>query len=123
MNEYLVMLQRPMLKHLQRLQLIWSLIQILACGVGSVWLNLDLGDEVASFFVVSGEILLAAGLIPILLSLPLIMAKLTTVTTSRAEVGQGASNLRRLFSCPCFQDLNNGIAFGVCVCFVASGTL
>lgn len=116
LSEYLIVLQRPLIRTLRRVKLVWDLVLIVLSAFGSY--ALVTGGNVYGMDLESGEVLglignvfLAAGALPFLLSLPLILAE---ISVGCAVKGQTAR-------CFCFRDLTTFLAYTSYAVFIGVG--
>merc|ERR1719446_1448374 len=69
-SEYGIYIEKPQLKKLKRAKFGFDLILICSCGVAAVWCSNHLSDLKTTM----GDVSLSAGLLPLLLSLPVVLA-------------------------------------------------
>ena len=96
MNEYVLYLERPLLRRLRRWKNVLKILEICICGVVAILLASYLDME---FSIVVGETFFAAGALPILLSLPLLLARVLNAN----------QDYKRATACP---RLKNSVAYG-----------
>ena len=111
MNEYKLELERPVLRNLKFFKNIWGVIQIVLCGVAAFALTYATS---LNLFVVTGEVFIAAGSLPLLLSLPIYVAKFCVNDENDAY-------WKRIIAMPCITNSKYGIAFTANVIFIVYG--
>lgn len=102
MSDYALYLQRPIIKKLKHAKHFWDVILIVLCGAGAVLLLNTLDD----LEPVLGNVFLAAGSLPFLLSLPLAMARIS-VTFAWTNALDGRRYTSLLFT----RDVTHALAF------------
>jgi hypothetical protein len=110
MNEYRLELERPVLRNLKFFKNVWAVIQIVVCGAAAFAFAYarDLNP-----LVLSSEVFIAAGSLPLLLSFPIYAAKFS--------VQENDGYWHRIVAMPCFIDTKYGVAFLANVVFIIYG--
>eukprot|EP00041_Stephanoeca_diplocostata_P013560 m.237896 g.237896 ORF g.237896 m.237896 type:complete len:697 (-) comp19379_c1_seq20:455-2545(-) len=101
-SDYGLYLQRPIIKKLKHAKQFWDVILIVLCGVGAVLLLNTLED----LEPVLGNVFLAAGSLPFLLSLPLAMARIS-ITFAWRKALDGRRYTSLLFT----RDITHALAY------------
>eukprot|EP00040_Diaphanoeca_grandis_P034711 m.216546 g.216546 ORF g.216546 m.216546 type:complete len:744 (-) comp33211_c0_seq4:307-2538(-) len=117
MDAYQIRLHHPELKNLKRLKLVFDIVLIVFCIIGAVLLearsqNLDR----RTFFSLSASVFFSAGVLPVILSLPLVSARLFV-----GKRGGGFFQLNKCQSCICCRDAQHALAYLSYAVFVALG--
>eukprot|EP00035_Acanthoeca_spectabilis_P011606 m.204986 g.204986 ORF g.204986 m.204986 type:complete len:717 (-) comp15396_c0_seq4:1702-3852(-) len=117
-SDFVLYLQRPVLQRLQRARFYWQWALIGGAGVGAYFL-LGQPEERDELYGVLGGVFLAAGMLPFLLSLPLILARITV----KMLITEGGSwfSFETIRNCQFFVDTSHTLATLAYAAFTATG--